>query len=163
MKILAIDPGLSCGYATYEGVPAELPFNPEDSGHIHFDVWDLHGNRFEGAGFRYIRLKNYLGELCKIEPLNFVYYEEVRKHLGTDAAHVYGAIIGAIQEFCELNKIPYCGIPTGTWKKKIIGKGNVNKDIVLEVIKKKFSLVTKYDEADAIGILLAALQIYHSK
>lgn len=146
MKSLAIDPGLTTGWAI------------NTNGQIVFGTWNLRGNRFEGAGFRYIRFRNYLLEIVKAEELDYLFYEEVRKHIGTDAAHVYGAIVGVIQSFCEENKIPYKGIPTGTWKKTCLSKGNANKDQVLGYARSKWPQVNTYDEADALCILEHALR-----
>jgi len=152
MRILAIDPGLKCGWALFEGDPKVL-----DISFLNFGTWNLSGNRFEGAGFRWIRFKNYLREISKIEPIDLIFYEEVRRHLGTDAAHIYGAITGQIQAFCEEQKIPYKGIPSGTWKKSTIGKGNAKKEMIFQYASQRWHDVKNFDEADALCILEHAL------
>ena len=139
-RMLAIDPGLKTGWALLK----------DDSQIIH-GCWNLAGNRFEGAGMRYIRFLKYLDEIGKVD---LVLYEEVRRHLGTDAAHLYGAIISHLQAWCEERKIPYQGVPIGTWKRFITGKGNSNKFKVFETIKKRYGFEPQtFDEADALGIL----------
>jgi Holliday junction resolvasome RuvABC endonuclease subunit len=138
MRILAIDPGLHCGWAFLDG----------DA--VFSGVWNLTGTRFESAGFRFIRLKKYLSELLKPD---CVYYEEVRRHLGTDAAHCYGGMIATLQTFCDENKIPYSGIPVGTLKKFAVGKGNADKNQMVMAAKKYKPEISDDNEADAFLIL----------
>ena len=138
MKILAIDPGTHCGYAK----------SPVESG-----TWDLRVKRNEGGGMRYFRLRNYLETAC--EGIEIVVYEEVMRHLGTDAAHIYGGIVAIIQEHCEIHQIQYVGVPVGTVKKYATGKGNANKDAMVVAAKEKWSDIDIKDDnqADALWIL----------
>ena len=145
MKILAIDSGTYCGYA----------LSPFESG-----VWNLSVGRHEGGGMRFIKLRNYLIKAC--EGVELVVYEEVRRHLGTDAAHVYGGIVAIIQEHCELKGIPYQGIPVGTIKKFASGKGNSNKEAILAAARLRWPDVDIADDnqADALWLLAWAQNEY---
>lgn len=149
MTILAIDPGTNCGYA-FSSTREEI------GGH---GVWDLKPKRFEGGGMRFARLRSYLAELHKSVGLTAVYYEEVRRHKGVDAAHIYGGIVASIQEFCEAQdpKIPYTAKPVGEIKKFAAGKGNAKKDAMVAAVQKwGFSSVTDDNEADALALLMLA-------
>ena len=119
-RILAIDPGTKCGWC----VRVETP-----SGALSYDsgVWDLGARRHEGGGMRFLRLRRLLGEALATKP-DLVVYEEVRRHLGTDAAHVYGGIVAVISSECESREIPYTAIPVATVKKLATGKGNADKE-----------------------------------
>jgi len=106
------------------------------SGAMVSGVWNLKGGRFEGGGMRFLRLRNHLeAEFSDIEVL---VYEEVRSHLGVDAAHIYGGIQAVITSYCEERSIPYEGIPVGTIKKHATGKGNAGKPAMLEAAKFKW-------------------------
>lgn len=145
MKILAIDPGTHCGWALYaDGVTAS-------------GVWNLRGGRFEGGGMRFVRLQQYLEA---IGPVDQVYFEEVRRHLGTDAAHIYGGIIAVLAAHCEHRGIPYAGIPVGTVKKRATGKGNADKDAMLAAARARWPEQTVLDDnqADALWILETAMR-----
>lgn len=146
MTILAIDPGTKCGYAFSAGT-AEVA----GSG-----VWDLKPKRMEGGGMRFARLRQYLTELHASVSLEAVYFEEVRAHKGTDAAHIYGGIIAVITEFCEDNNIPYQGKPVSEIKRFATGKGNAKKEDVIAAVRKWGYSPTDDNEADAIAILLLA-------
>jgi len=137
MKILAIDPGTHTGYAK----------SPVESG-----TWDLTPKRHEGGGMRYFRLRNYLVTAC--EGIDLLVYEEVRRHLGTDAAHIYGGIVAIIQEHCELKEIPYSGVPVGTIKKYATNRGNANKESMLTAARIKWpDIEIKSDnQADALWL-----------
>ncbi len=148
MKILAIDPGTKCGYA----------ISPVESG-----TWDLSPKRHEGGGMRFLRLKNYLVDIC--EGVELVVYEEVRRHMGTDAAHIYGGIVAIISEYCELKEIPYQGVPVGTIKKFGTGKGNADKAMMVQAAKEKWGSIKIVDDnqADALHLLAWAQNEYGDK
>ena len=146
-RILAIDPGTRCGYAYAtdgHSIRASL------SG-----VWDLSPRRHEGGGMRYVRLLRFIGE---VEP-ELVVYEEVRRHLGTDAAHIYGGIVATITGYCEQRRLPYCGIPVGTVKKFATGKGNADKEAMVAAAQARFGREVDDDnQADALFILSAWIE-----
>lgn len=146
MTILAIDPGTNCGYA----------FSAEGQEIGGFGVWDLKPKRFEGAGMRFARLKGHLRELHEALELTVIYYEEVRGHKGTDAAHIYGGIVAVLQDFCEERGIEYTAEPVGEIKKFATGKGNANKAAMIKAVNKWGYDVTDDNIADAIALLMLA-------
>lgn len=76
---------------------------------------------------RFLRLRGYLREAFDAHAPALVAYEEVRRHLGVDAAHVYGGILAVLSEECETRGVPYVGVPVGTIKKRATGRGNADK------------------------------------
>lgn len=112
MNILGIDPGTHCGWA----------LRHRDGRMISSGVWDLAPKRHEGGGMRYIRLRTYLREI--LPECEMVAYEEVRRHMGVDAAHIYGGIIAVIAAECEARKLPYTALPVVSIKKHATGSGN---------------------------------------
>lgn len=51
----------------------------------------FHVSRFSGGGMQFLNFRNWLNSLkYKFPGIEVVYFEEVRRHLGTDAAHIYG-------------------------------------------------------------------------
>jgi Holliday junction resolvasome RuvABC endonuclease subunit len=146
-RILAIDPGTKCGYALY------------DNGAIVSGVWDLRIKRNEGNGMRFIRLGNFLRETM---PVDICGFEEVMRHLSTDSAHVYGGITAVIMAICETRKVPYVPVPVGTIKKHATGKGNANKEAMIEAAGRLYPGRTIADdnEADALCILSYLVKEY---
>lgn len=61
---------------------------------------------------RYLRFSRWLDDMKRIAgPLTEIYFEEVRRHLGVDAAHVYGGVLATLTSWCEQEEIPsYQGI-----------------------------------------------------
>jgi len=54
-------------------------------------------SRYDGGGMRYLRFTNWLTELDQLSgPIAAIWYEEVRRHAGTDAAHVYGGLMATL-------------------------------------------------------------------
>lgn len=138
--VLALDPGTRCGWAVRSACGA-----------VHHGTWDLRSRRHEGGGMRFVRLERCLTEF---EPKpDLIYYEEVRRHLGTDAAHVYGGIIATATQWAEHHRIPYAAVPVATIKRHATGKGNAGKDVVLAAARERFGAVETDDEADALFLL----------
>ncbi len=147
---LAIDPGTHCGWALMSA----------SGGVLCSGTWDLSPRRHEGGGMRFVRVRAYLDQIVWTSKPDAIFYEEVRRHLGTDAAHIYGGIVAVITETCEHMSIPYAGIPVATAKKLATGKGNADKAAVLEATRKRWPDFAGDDnEADARWIGLAGLRL----
>ena len=62
--------------------------------HHHQRHGALLPQRFEGGGMRFLRFKRWLNELLSASNhINAVFFEEVRRHAGVDAAHAYGGFM----------------------------------------------------------------------
>lgn len=146
MKILALDLGTNTGFAV--GARSHMV-----SGH-----WNLKPGRFDGGGMRYVKFRARLDELRAAYGPDMIFFEEVRRHKGVDAAHVYGGLMATLTAWCEENKTPYSGLPVGEIKKNFTGKGNANKEAMMaEAQRRGFDPATD-DEADAIAIFDLALK-----
>lgn len=143
--LLAIDLGTRTGWAMRASKAALL------HGYI-----DLRGGRYEGGGMRFLRFARWLDELHGAHPVGEVVYEEVRRHLGVDAAHIYGGLQAHLTAWCESRGIPYRGIPVGTIKRAVTGKGNASKAQVIAAVQALGHAVTDDNVADAIALLLTA-------
>ncbi len=142
-NILSLDLGTTAGWAIrneYGITSGSMSFKP---------------SRFEGGGMRYLRFQRWLNELPKV---SVVYFEEVRRHLGVDAAHAYGGFLGTLTVWCERNKIPYEGVPVGTIKRFITGKGNASKLEMIESVRILGHLPIDDNEADALALLHLAIE-----
>ena len=145
MTILALDLGTNCGWAHQTFL-----------GDIVSGTESFATKRHEGAGMRYLRFSRWLTEI-KQTGITEIYFEEVRRHIGTDAAHVYGAYMGALMQWCEKHEIPYQSVPVGTIKRAATGKGNASKEMMIAAAKEKGFDVADDNQADAIHLLLHVL------
>ena len=146
MNILAIDIGTKTGWAFSEG----------GSG-----VWDLSPRRHESQGMRGIKFRQSLRAYKGL--IDLIVYEEIARHRGTHAAHVYGGLLIVLQMFCEEQGVNYQGVPVGTIKKFATGKGNASKEMMIEAANQNFGFgsgvrhrdrsITDDNEADAICLL----------
>lgn len=145
--ILALDLGTKTGWAIRDTTGAIT------SGTISFKQ-----QRFEGGGMVYLRFKQWLTETKNaVSTIDSIYFEEVRRHLGTDAAHAYGGFMAHLTAWAEHHNIPYQGIAVGTIKKHITGKGNASKQEVIAAITVKGFNPKDDNEADALALLDLAL------
>jgi hypothetical protein len=144
-SVLALDLGTSTGWALMSS-----------DGPIVSGVESFKPQRFEGGGMRFLRFKRWLTEL-KGGGLAAVYFEEVRRHAGVDAAHVYGGFMGTLTAWCEAHEIPYAGVPVGTIKKHATGKGNADKDAMIAAARARGFEPADDNEADALALLAYVL------
>lgn len=112
--------------------------------------------RFDGGGMRYLRFRHWLDDLLVQAggALSAVHFEEVRRHAATDAAHVYGGLLATLTAWCEEQGIPYQGVPVGTWKRHVTGKGNASKAAVIEAVQGRGFAPQDDNHADALAIAL---------
>ena len=145
--VLAIDLGTTTGWAMRA-----------IDGHITHGFVSFKPGRYEGGGMRYLRFKRWLNELRMLaSDIHSVYFEEVRRHAGVDAAHVYGGLLATLSAWCEHHNLPYQGVPVGTIKRHATGKGNANKDEVIKAMQLLGHSVKDDNEADALALLHWAL------
>ncbi len=141
--ILALDLGTTTGWALMTR-----------DGSITSGTESFKPHRFEGGGMRFLRFKRWLTEIKQTsDSINAVYFEEVRRHLGVDAAHAYGGFMAHLTAWCEHHQIPYQGVPVGTIKKHATGKGNASKDEMIAAAKARGHLPADDNEADALALL----------
>ena len=145
---LCLDLGTTTGWAL------RTPEQTIVSGTVSFKP-----GRFDGGGMRYLRMRGWLEHVAETSGrLNQILFEEVRSHAGTDAAHVYGGFLATLSAWCEQNAIPYQGVPVGTIKRFIAGKGNADKAAVIAAVRARGYAPVDDNEADAIAILLWAIE-----
>ena len=140
---LALDLGTTTGWA------CRAPGGVITSGTASFKP-----GRYEGGGMRYLRFTRWLGDMQDLcGGFGAVYFEEVRRHNSTDAAHVYGGLMSHLASWCELHEVPYQGVPVGTIKSHATGRGNANKDDMVAAMVKRGHAPTDDNEADALALL----------
>jgi hypothetical protein len=146
--VLALDLGTTTGWAMQ---PAGSKI---ESGSVSFRP-----SRYDGGGIRYLRFRGWLDSTAAdVAALSAIYFEEVRRHAGTDAAHVYGGLLATLTSWCEQHGIAYQGVPVGTIKRFIAGKGNADKAAVTATVRARGFSPMDDNEADAIAILLWSIE-----
>jgi hypothetical protein len=115
--------------------------------------------RYDGGGMRYVRFRAWLERLAAdVGPIGVIYFEEVRRHLGTDAAHIFGGLLATLTCWAQTRGVPYQGVPVGTIKRHATGKGNALKEAMIAAVRGHGFRPLDDNEADAIAILLWAIE-----
>lgn len=140
--VLALDLGTTTGWA----------FGTVTRTHIMSGVMQLKPGRFDSSSMRFIRFRKQLDEICGVEKPDVIVFEEVRRHAGTDAAHVYGGLMATLQVYATEAGIPYEGVPVGAIKKHATGKGNADKAAMIAAVVKWGYRPADDNEADAIAL-----------
>lgn len=145
--LLTLDLGTQTGWALLSGdgviISGSETFKP---------------GRFEGGGMRFLRFKRWLTEIKQsTDGVDAVYFEEVRRHAGVDAAHAYGGFMAHLTAWCEHHQIPYQGVPVGTIKKHATGKGNAGKEDMVAAMRARGFQPVDDNEADALALLVWAM------
>lgn len=146
MNILALDLGTTTGYAQVT------------SGNVTSGVIGFRAGRFEGGGMRFLRFRNWLSSRLSESSIHAIYFEEVRRHLGVDAAHAYGGYLATLTAWAEYNNIPYTGVGVGTIKKHATGMGNAPKEAMIAAAIKRGFCPADDNEADALALLFYAIE-----
>ncbi len=145
-KILSLDLGRKMGWAVRR-----------KNGDIHSGMQHFKQDRFSGGGMAFLNFRVWLDTFNQADKIEIMVFEEVRRHLGTDAAHLYGAFMGQATAWAEEHKIPYLGVPVGTIKRHITGKGNASKEEVIRSVVGRGYAPMDDNEADALALLLYAI------
>lgn len=141
--VLALDLGQNTGWALRQ-----------HSGQIVSGTNGFKPGRFEGGGMSMLRFAAWLDEMhASAGPIAMVFFEEVRAHKGTAAAHTYGAFLGQLTAWCESWGVGYTGVPVATIKRHATGKGNAGKDLVISAVRARGFSPCDDNEADALAIL----------
>jgi Holliday junction resolvasome RuvABC endonuclease subunit len=147
-SILALDLGTTTGWALHDS-----------DGRITSGTLSLRPSRYDGGGMRYLRFRSWLDQLAENGgPIAAIHYEEVRRHIGTDSAHIYGGLLATLTAWAEQRSIAYQGAPVGTVKRHVTGKGNAGKEAVIAAMRARGFAPADDNEADALAILLWALE-----
>ena len=146
MNILAIDIGTQTGWA-----------RSSRAGTIASGSESFAPRRMEAAGQRWLKFRAFLNEQRVAGgEIHAVYYEDVKNHAGTLAAHVYGGFRACLAMWCAANNVPLKPVGVGVVKKHWTGKGNADKAAMCTVARHKGFRPKDSNEADALAILSLA-------
>lgn len=106
----------------------------------------------KNKAIKFIAFENFLSIF--LQDAEIVAYEKVRRHMGTEASHAYGAFEAELMKQCLKLGIKLVECEVSSIKKHIAGKGNANKEMMIKAVNDRGFKTTQDDEADAIAILL---------
>jgi Holliday junction resolvasome RuvABC endonuclease subunit len=161
-RCIALDLGTRVGVAVYDARRCGL------SDCVDVSSLNLTPRDGEGAGMRPLRFERYLVDVLDAGhgPVTWVAYERVHAHVGVQAAHVYGQLMGVLMSQCEKAGVLYRAVPVSMGKLAATGNGGAPKPVVQAHVHGHFRSVSRRvrsntriseDESDALGILMAAL------
>lgn len=117
-SVLALDLGTTTGFA----------LRVDSCGSVVSGSWKFQPKRHEDAGMRFVRFRTTLDDMHRASKIRVIYFEEVRRHAGTTAAHIYGGFMSHLQAWCVNNSVSYQSVPVGEIKRFWTGHGNAPKD-----------------------------------
>ena len=137
MNILALDIATNTGWKTKSA-----------SG-----VWNLKPNRGESEGMRVVRFKAKVREMIELENINIISYE---RPAGMHKASIMVAseMVGVLKDLCITMGIELACYSATEIKKSATGKGNANKEAMIEAAVKLGYNPKDDNEADAIHLYL---------
>jgi Holliday junction resolvasome RuvABC endonuclease subunit len=143
MSVLALDLGTTTGFALLH-----------PTGLVMSGSWSLKSKRMESVGMRYVRFREHLDMMKTNNGVRQVYFEEVRRHMGVDAAHMYGGYLSHLQAWCCEHEIEWQGVPVGQIKLFWTGNGRASKEMMIAEARRRGYDPCDDNEADAIAILV---------
>jgi Holliday junction resolvasome RuvABC endonuclease subunit len=149
MNILAIDIGTTSGWARCSR-----------DGTVQSGSQNFAPRRMEHSGQRWLKFRAFLAEQRQqAGDIHAVYYEDVKQHAGTLAAHVYGGFLAMLEAWCAANNVPLRPVGVGQVKKHWAGKGNAKKDEMIAAARARGFAPVDDNHADALAILSLARAI----
>lgn len=134
------DQATTCGFA--------VGWDPEN---LMVGEWDFSRTKHDAWAMTSIWLKQKLEETWLATGFTVLGYEKHYRHQGTDAAHLDGANVAAIQEWCLSHDIPYTAVGVGELKKSFTGRGNATKANMIAEAISRGHMVDTDNEADAVA------------
>lgn len=141
-NVLAIDPGTFTGWAVRRR-----------DGTISYGTERFMQRRQWRPGQRWVNFRTWLNRTLEAELVHVIAYEDVRRHLGTQAAHAYGAFIALIEMAATTRNIELLPVGVGTIKKSWTGKGNADKGMMIDEAKRRGFNPDSDNAADALAVL----------
>ena len=141
--ILAIDIGTQMGFALIGHDDLVV------SGTVSFAP-----RQHEGYGARFARMRRWLIDIKSAHgQIDEVYYEDVRRHIGTQAAHIYGGFLAVLAMWAGHHGIPCTGVGVGVIKKHATGNGAAKKPAMIAAMRERGYAVMDDNSADALALL----------
>jgi len=141
-NILALDLGTNTGYAVQRR-----------DGSQRYGTVKYTKRKMEHPGHRWAEFRTWLSVLLETEQIHLVVYEDVRRHEGTMAAHVYGAFEALMQMGAVTRNIPVVPVGVGVVKKAWTGFGNASKAAMIDEARRRGFDPDTDNAADALAIL----------
>ncbi len=143
-NLLALDVATTTGWCT----------------HTTSGTWTLTPKKDESKGMRLIRFRAKLRELCELEQINLIVFEQLASY-GKFPNFVGAEMQGVLKLFCEESGIEYRSYAPTEIKKFGTGSGGAKKDKMVTAAQKYKPGVTSDDEADAIILYHLAIEDLH--
>jgi len=135
MKVLALDIASTTGWCLDKGL---------------YGTWNFKTRKDESMGMKLIRFRAKLKEFNELEDLQVIVYERPAGRHANSIIH-QAKLIAVLEEFCEQNSIDYRSYSATEIKKFATGKGNANKEAMINSAIDKWNYDGDDDnEADAI-------------
>ena len=161
MMVLGIDPGLTLGWAVLghscERLASGVMVTPPRRKRDH-------------PGQRWLDVAASCSEVLQVLAVHpteqggsaVVAYEHVRRHQGTQAAHVYGGIVAHLLMEAAISELAVMPIEVGHVKQMATGSGNANKDAMVHAARERWPCLpveVTADEADALWVAATAWEV----
>ena len=115
-----------------------------------YGTWDFKTRKDESMGMKLIRFLAKLKEVYELENFDIVVYERPAGRHAHAIIH-QAKLIGVLEQFCEENNVEYKSYSASEIKKFATGKGNANKQQMIDAAKHKYHYLGNDDnEADAM-------------
>lgn len=152
---LGLDLGTFCGWALLGPDGARV-----DSG-----AWECHTRIIARRGLRggpvqrLLLLQAYLDEVARDGRVTVCAYEEVRRHTGTTASHVWGALEAVVLLAAHRHGWTVAQVGVGQAKRRLTGHGGSGKWSMVRAAMARWDMRDcGEDEADALAVALTAVQ-----
>jgi len=140
---LALDLGTSCGWALRDS-----------DGNPHSGTWKLDSRMYTN---RWAALLDHLNATHIAHTLKRIAFEDVHRHNGTRAAHVFGGFRAFLEWWADSKGVKLIPCEVGQIKKCATGNGRASKEQTVRAARRLFpdQNISNHNQADSLCLLYA--------
>lgn len=153
-RLIGTDPGANFGWAAIS----------EDGDYIDGGTNAIKLRSKDPKAKKWLGFDQWFSALLDAHKPDAVAVEDVRRHVGTLAAHAYGYYRYTIEARCLERGIQCIALGVGEWKKIAAGLGSSKKSTVADVLHERYQSVMfeTLDHSDSLGIAVAGLHVLNN-
>lgn len=122
-------------------------------GAVTHGILDARARRGQLPAQRWVNFNDWLNQTITNNNIHVIGFEEVRRHVGTTAAHVHGGLRAIMEMVALTHNIEVLPYGVGTVKKHWTGNGRATKDSMMQQARARGYDPKDDNAADALAVL----------
>lgn len=141
--LLALDLGITTGWAI-----------SSRTGRIMSGIAEFKHRKFEGGGMCFLRFEAWINEIHNVSGgFKAIYFKDAKIQNLKNASHSQLQFVQSLLKWCELNHIPYEGVPSQIMKYFVTQRNNPNENEMMQAVKELGHIPDDKNEMNALALI----------